>query len=58
MGIHKCAPIRFTIAFEGNVNSVNTNAYTKVPVLTESLVKPRSAARLSEIAFAMIRKDD
>lgn len=42
------------MAFEGRVKTVKMKEYTNVPVLTPSLVNPKSAARLSEMALAII----
>jgi hypothetical protein len=53
IGIHRCAPIVLEIALEGIVHSVKTKWYMDMPMLTPSFVNPRSAARLSDIAFAI-----
>jgi hypothetical protein len=51
-GTQICAPILLTMTLDGRVKTVKTKEYTSVPVLMPSMVKPRSAGKPSEIAFA------
>ena len=52
MGIHRYGPIFLTITLVVRVTTVNTVEWTSVAVFTPVIPKPKSAGKLSEMAFA------
>lgn len=56
VGIQTWAPTRLTIGFVIRVTTVNTMEYISVAVLTPVILKPKFSGKLSEMAFAALKK--